>query len=393
MITITVGIESGDIRGSTNIALQAAVDYAAVLGGGTVRVLEGEYIMHDSLHLRSNITLIGAGTGKTTLKKTGCSKSFLKVTSGYGEETIKLCNPGGFAPGYGVTVSDDRAKGFLITVGTIVDMSDNETFRLNACMNVDCMVEGNAAAATIYPVISASGCRNIRIEGVEVDGNRKENEVFLDGCRGAGIYLLKTSDTIIRNCGVINFNGDGISYQNCDDVVVCNCVSKGNAGFGIHPGSGSLRTVIRDCNISGNGAAGIFFCWRVRDGLAEGCDITGNGDAGISIGHRDVNNRIINNRILRNEKGGIVFRKENIQHAAHGTWIESNEIFDNGKEPDFFGIKVAGEVGGLFIKNNKIGNHHSPGQGTGIYLEKDEKNNLIENNLFYNIKNHIEYGG
>src|SRR4051794_29351872 len=50
--TVTVGQSSAEIVGRDNRALQAAVDYIANLGGGTVEVGPGEYVMNDSLHLR-----------------------------------------------------------------------------------------------------------------------------------------------------------------------------------------------------------------------------------------------------------------------------------------------------------------------------------------------------
>src|SRR5262245_966178 len=53
---ITVGQSDADIIGRDNRALQAAVDYIAKLGGGIVEIGPGEYLMHDSLHLRSFVT-------------------------------------------------------------------------------------------------------------------------------------------------------------------------------------------------------------------------------------------------------------------------------------------------------------------------------------------------
>ena len=51
-ITITVGQENAHIVGNDHLALQAAVDYVANHGGGTVHIGPGEYAMFDSLHLR-----------------------------------------------------------------------------------------------------------------------------------------------------------------------------------------------------------------------------------------------------------------------------------------------------------------------------------------------------
>ncbi|MHC4325479.1 MAG: hypothetical protein ACYSUX_14535, partial [Planctomycetota bacterium] len=65
---ITVGKKNAQITGGDNRALQAAVDYIAGLGGGTVRIGEGLYVMYDSLHLRDNVTVKGV-KGNTILKK------------------------------------------------------------------------------------------------------------------------------------------------------------------------------------------------------------------------------------------------------------------------------------------------------------------------------------
>src|SRR5262245_4513656 len=54
---IFVGVRSGDVVGSDNKSLQSAVDYVAGLGGGMVEIGPGEFLMRDSLHLRSHVTV------------------------------------------------------------------------------------------------------------------------------------------------------------------------------------------------------------------------------------------------------------------------------------------------------------------------------------------------
>src|SRR2546426_6798779 len=56
---ITVGSRDADINGGDNRALQAAMDYIAGLGGGVVEIGEGEFLMSDSLHLRSFVDVRG----------------------------------------------------------------------------------------------------------------------------------------------------------------------------------------------------------------------------------------------------------------------------------------------------------------------------------------------
>ena len=173
-VTITVGVENAGIVGSDNRALQAAVDYVSGLGGGTVYIGAGVYEMEDSLHLRSNVTVIGAG--KDTVLRKGSGHISPLVTDGdYGEEQITAVDGSGFKVGMGVTVGDDRSGGFHTTVGTIIARVDENTFIINSPLQADCMVDNNAIAKNTFPLISGYYAENIRIEGVTVDGNRASN--------------------------------------------------------------------------------------------------------------------------------------------------------------------------------------------------------------------------
>src|SRR5437879_11476871 len=100
---VFVGTNSGDIIGSDNRALQAAIDYVASLGGGVVELGPGEYLMRDSLHLRAHVTVQGVAQ-KTVLRKARSAGSPLKIDGDYGEEQFTVKNPEGFAVGDGVSI-------------------------------------------------------------------------------------------------------------------------------------------------------------------------------------------------------------------------------------------------------------------------------------------------
>ncbi|GAG47347.1 unnamed protein product, partial [marine sediment metagenome] len=214
---ITVGKESADLIGNDNRVLQAAVDYIAGLGGGIVEIGEGEYIMHDSLHLRSNVTVRGK-KGKTILRKADGVTSALALDGDFGEQQVTVEEPTGFAVGYGVAIWDDRSGGFHTTVARITGRNGN-TFSIDNPLMADCMVRNKARAATVFPVVSAYNVEGARIENLVIDGNKKSN-VHLNGCRGAGIFLYRAFKTVIKGCLVRNYNGDGISFQQSNDVTV-----------------------------------------------------------------------------------------------------------------------------------------------------------------------------
>jgi hypothetical protein len=115
-ISIAVGLRDADIVGSDNRALQAAVDYVAGLGGGTVNIGSGTYLMRDSLHLRSSVNIIGHGEA-TVLRKCDGFKSPLATDGDYGQEEITPVDPTGFEIGMGVTIADDNSGGLFIWNG------------------------------------------------------------------------------------------------------------------------------------------------------------------------------------------------------------------------------------------------------------------------------------
>jgi hypothetical protein len=348
---IRVGLRDCDIVGADNRALQAAVDYIAGLGGGLVSIGPGEFLMHDSLHLRPFVTVRGT-KGQTILRKAKSVVSALALDGDYGEEQVTVANPDGFHAGCGITIWDNQSGGFHTTVGRITGQNGN-TFSFDTPLNADCMVANKAQAATVFPVISGYNLEGARVEDLIIDGNKQQN-VSLNGCRGGGIFLYRGYGTVIRGCTVRDFNGDGISFQQSNDVLVEDCISEGNTGLGMHPGSGSQRPVVRSCVARNNGEDGLFLCWRVRHGLFEKNILENNGRYGISIGHKDTDNLLQENEVRGNAEDGIFFRNETVGMAGHRNRLEKNVIENNGAKDDAAGIRVRGETKDLVFRENII---------------------------------------
>ena len=181
--TISVGHAGTDLIGADNRVLQAAVDYVAGLGGGVVEIGEGEFLMRDSLHLRSDVTVRGQ-KGKTILRKADSAVSPLALDGDFGEQQITVKVPAGFAVGTGVAIWDDNAGGFHTTVARITGRRGN-TFSIDTPLMADCMVAGHAKAATVFPVVSGSNIQGARVEDLVIEGNKGAN-VPLNGCRAQG---------------------------------------------------------------------------------------------------------------------------------------------------------------------------------------------------------------
>ncbi len=377
---ITVGRENADLIGSDNRALQAAVDYIAALGGGTVEIGAGEYLMRDSLHLRSNVTVRGT-PGKTILRKADGVVSALALDGDFGEQQITVADADGFDVGQGVAVWDDQAGGFHTTVARITGQRGN-TFAIDKPLMADCMTHRGAKAGTLFPIISGYDIRGARIENLQIEGNRQANAP-LNGCRGGGIFLYRAYGTAIQDCTVRNYNGDGISFQQSNDVTVTGCVSEANASLGIHPGSGSQRPTIRNCIARQNGTDGLFLCWRVRHGLFENNVLESNGRFGISIGHKDSDNLLQHNQVRGNHSNGVFFRDESLGMAAHRNRLKENVIEDNGADRQTAGIRIRGATHDLVFEGNIIRDTRPPEgrtQTVGVLIEEQVGDVVLSEN-------------
>ncbi len=177
---------------------------------------------------------------------------------------------------------------------------------------------------------------------------------------------------MIRGCIVRSYNGDGISFQQSNDVTVVDCISEDNTDLGFHPGSGSQRPVLRNNLARRNGTDGLFLCWRVRHGVFENNRLESNGRFGISIGHKDSDNVLRGNHVAQNGSNGVYFRDEPTGMSPHRNQLQDNVIEDNGRTSGTAGIRIMGEPSGLVLENNVIRDTRTGPQQTqtiGILVE------------------------
>lgn len=388
-LTVTVGPDSGDIRGADDKALQAGLDYLARMGGGVLKILPGEYTMHNALHMQAGITVRGSGR-ETVLKKAPSVRSALVQDADWYERQIRVADPAGFRVWGGVMVQSKRSPsgGFQSLQMTVVRI-DGNVLTLNGRLNKNFWLKHEASAATLYPLIRAERVDDVRVEHLVLDGNREANEAINGNYAGA--IFMQWCDRVRIN-GVIcqNYNGDGISLQVCDDAEVVNTVSRNNANLGLHPGSGCQRPVFRNCRSTGN-AQGFFFCWGVMGGLVEDCLFAENGDYGVSFGHRDTDNIVRNCRILRNGKVGVLFRKEEtLFFGGHRNLLEGCEILDNGAAAEGVGVDIRGETQDITIRACRIGDTGAGGQKVGVRIGEKASGIVLEENEYFGMETKVE---
>jgi nitrous oxidase accessory protein NosD len=379
-LTITVGPEKADLVGSNEKVIQAAVDSIARWGGGTVKILPGVYRFRNSVFLQSKVRILGSGLDSTIVKEPSIDAK-LDQDSDWFDQEITFAQAAGLRIGDGIClrVKNVATGGPEVIKRTLVARSGNR-FKLDRALRDNVWLRGEPVVSTLFPLFSGENIQDVAFENIAIDGN-KANNGNLDGNYSGCIWMQDCNRITMREVTARNNNGDGISWQICHDVSVEGCQSLDHAGYGLHPGSGSQRSVIRGNRLIGNNL-GLFFCWGVKWGLAEKNYIEGSRRFGVSIGHHDTDNVVRDNDIRGSGEVGVLFRQEP-EAAFHGNRnrIEGNRILGVTGERGI-GIDVQGQTQSITITGNQIREMDGPRERVGIRIGAEaERITLAENKI------------
>ena len=387
-LTLTVGTKSGNLSGTDDKVVQAAVDYVARHGGGTVQLLPGTFTFRNAVQLPSKIRLVGSGD-ETVITRTASETIPLASDSDWYDQEITLEKPGDFQVGDGITLTAKNPNnGSSIVIKRMLTARSGNRFRLNDGLRKNLWLSGKPQCSSLFPLLASEYTSDVVVEKLTLDGNRS-NCTNLNGNYGGCVFLQDCNRYTLRNVTARNYNGDGFSFQICHDMVIENCHSHGNADLGIHPGSGSQRPVIRGNKLERNGL-GLFWCWGVKFGLAEENVISDNNTYGMSIGHCDTDNVMRNNEIRNSGMAGILFRDDNrgTDFWANRNLVENNTIVNSGSN-DGVGIDITGKTKDVRIVNNVIREERQPMNRTGIRIGKDVGAVELTNNRISGVRTEI----
>jgi hypothetical protein len=381
-MVLTVGRREGDLKGDDDKIIQAGIEYLHRLGGGTLHVLPGVYNLKNAIYLRPNITLKGSGE-KTILRKSASVVADLVRDSDWFEYGVQVADTKGFVPAGGIMLRSKTGPGdwqYDVLRATITAIEGNFIF-LDRQTKENFWLEKKAAAATIFPILTAENVDDVVIEDIVLDGNSEENE-HINGNFSGGVFIQNCSRWQFKNVTSQNYNGDGFSFQVCDDIRFLNCKAINNADLGFHTGSGSQRSIFQKC-LSTQNSQGIYFCWSVSDGLAEDCVLAENSRYGISIGHRDTDNIIRRCTIEHNGQVGILFRnEENEFRSGSRNRIDSCIIRGNGSKEQGIGIDIQGKTADIVIRDTRFENTAGKDQDIGIRIGREAKRITLQGNTF-----------
>lgn len=377
-LTLSVGPAKADLVGTTERAIQAAVDQVARRGGGTVRVLPGTYRLRNSVFLHSKVRLLGSGA-ETVLFKGPSATTRLTVDGDHWDQEVTLADAKGFQVGDGVRLvaKDPFGKGTNIVQRTLIAASGNR-FKLDRRLGERYHLSGQPHIATNFALLQCTDVADVVIENLTVDGNRANNEMLDKGAFDDGAIRLDESNRVtVRDVTLRQFYCDGIVWGISHDVLVENCYLHDGARLALHPGSGSQRSVVRGNRVR-KCAEGVYFCWGAQHGLYEK-NVLEECTLGMTLGHRDSDNLIRDNEVRKSREAGVRFRGGNQAFAPHRNRFERNHIVDSGGDKGI-AVEINGEVEGLVFVKNRLRETRAPRSRVGIQVGAKVREVRLEDN-------------
>ena len=156
----------------------------------------------------------------------------------------------GFGVGCGVMLRSYGKSGMTVVKDTVTAI-EGRVISLSKRVYKNMWLDERATLATIFPILTAEeGVCDVTIENLVLDGNKEENEEINGNYSGA-VFLQRCHRYTFRNVTACNYNGDGFSFQVCDDFVFENCVSENNANLGFHPGKWVAAAAVSQLPVNG----------------------------------------------------------------------------------------------------------------------------------------------
>jgi hypothetical protein len=342
-------------------------------------VLGGEYMLIDSIRMRSDIALVGKGEARLRRPDKLVSSSLARDAD-VGQSEISPANMKGFLPGMGVCLWDSSGWVYGNTPLSVTAVEGGRLLTLEM-IEADRLAERGGRVVNYFPMVFLRGADRCLVENLTVRGEVADDPALANlWC--SGVYAHRSRQCTIRNVRASRIRGDGICAGKAStDVTIEDCQTFENTHYGIHPGSHSARAAIRRCHIHHNGSDGLYICWGVDHGFFEDNDIHHNGwllwRSGISIGHQDTDNLLARNKIYENCKYGVCVRTKTEANGAHRNVFRENVIENNGQDhaklPAFarkfpareltsVGVSVLGVTNDVVFEKNVIRETRAPGQ-------------------------------
>ena len=354
---VTVKLDSQ----SPTSGIQEAIEELGT-DGGVVTIPPGDYLLRQSIRVRSHVTLQGSGQ-KTVLRKGKQLGSKLAAEGDAESRSIRVENTAGFRKGDEIGIFDRTTVGWLHGHEIVKAVRGNELL-LDRRLGRAFGPANGAAVINYFPAITGQGLSKVLLKDLTIDGRAEDNPgpAVVSarekrkppdlGFTFAAINLLEMTDGRIEGCRINGWPADGISLQKGVRNLVTKCVVLNCRGPGYHAGGRETDSEFSDNEARGNHGDGFYFCaWVTRA-------------------------RVMNNKFIGNKENGI---------GGLGDSGDIDNIVEDNlcQENALCGIALW-DGSSNTVKNNTCVNNSqaSPGQWSGILLSKTEKSVVSGNRCF-----------
>lgn len=332
---------------STSEGIQVAIDYANNLGGGTVRIRNGTYIISTDIILYSNIALIGEDQDNTIIDFNATDYQIKCVgTSGTHKSNISIKN---------IQMRGRRATSSILGSMGALRLLFTDNVSIEKCYFTD----------------NWDGLSSVGLDIEIGDNGNTHRSYFINECQfvdsGDGLLMLPTSDSLVSGCSFRGCLGTAIqagvgqdfrilgnSFSDCEGAIFRN---------GYHADRSDLyymsftNNVIVDHKSDGIVGGSINYC-TFTGNVFRGT--TGSGDA--FKGGSSFNANVISGNVITNFDGDGIDINTGDENVITG-----NNIQDNGA----YGVTlISGSnnnaVVGNVIRNNTSGATNDAGTGNVI---------------------------
>jgi len=375
--------------------LQEAID-AAPPEGGVVQVPPGEYLLRQSVRLRSRVTLQGAGPS-TRLVLAGETATEPTAPGHQGDTCIRVVDTSGFLSGMQISIArrlwygwdgDDLHQPLVTAI-------DGDTLHLDTPLPHDCDQGAGTAVANLFPGILVRDQEEVTVRDLVLDGHcenldaARQSVDFAHSGRVpellgpfcsftcAAIYAVGCRALRLERVTARRWPSDGFSIQRAAGAFVSQCEASHCRGAGIHPGMSSRHVVVSGSLAHHNAWDGLYLCHNVAYSTFTGNVLHHNGQFGIGgIGwdddptHSDQGNALTGNVCEANGWAGIQVIKGN-RNVLSGNVCRASSQADPGVWP---GILLEGArhmvVSGNLCYDDADEHGREPTQSWGV-LERD----------------------
>jgi len=342
-----------------------------VSGTNITVALKGMLTLHRTWDLENGMTVKAEG-GNSGVRKMEQVSTTLTSDASAGQKDVEVDDATGFKAGQGVCIYDDYDN----EMNTIASISGN-TLTMETSLSNTYEVDNNAAVETAFPAIRAENKSDVKVVGVEVDGNKaniSQNEV--GDHKQHGIAFKNVSDGEILYNHVYNNVLHGIQVFDSDNIKVVGNTSENNgrvdgAGYSVQAGilvfSGSKNILVAMNNCFNNNGNNIYLSYKLKN-IRVIANHTKGGRLGINFTNY-CDYVVIDSNIVENHSNKGISPCAKPGKEADFVQITNNIIRHISGSGYAKGID-AQNVNNLLISGNTIDNTESDG------IEVDNVTNL-----------------